>query len=249
MNRPFADVRVIFFDVDDTLYDFNASVRRTLFHLRERFPGVLGRYRDGDLERAYQRANDSLAEDLKLALIERDPFLYRRATWEAFLEGQGGFSAHEATGVASRIADEFGRHRFENLRASAYDGAEDAVRSLATRYRVGAITNGPSALQRGKIEALGYDRVFEPDLVTVSGEFGERKPHASIFESAARRAGVLVEECVMIGDSVECDLPCRALGMKSVLFRGAGKPWDADSCAWPPDAVVETYSELMRLFG
>lgn len=69
-----------------------------------------------------------------------------------------------------------------------------------------------------------YDRGSFPELfdgVVISGDVGMHKPQPEIFVLGAERAGVAVEECVFVDDLREnCD-GAEAVGMTSVLHRGA----------------------------
>jgi epoxide hydrolase-like predicted phosphatase len=69
-----------------------------------------------------------------------------------------------------------------------------------------------------------YDRVMLDELfdgITISGEVGMHKPQPEIFLLAAERAGVAVEQCVLVDDLRENCAGAEAVGMAAILHRGA----------------------------
>ncbi|HWH07984.1 MAG TPA: HAD-IA family hydrolase, partial [Candidatus Thermoplasmatota archaeon] len=150
-------------------------------------------------------------------------------------------------GFARIITEEFQKHRPRHWREAMYPGARDLLLDLKGRVTLGAITNGPAAVQRPKLEALGYRDYFPEELVFVSGEFGVRKPDRRIFLAAAKAAGVPPEACVMVGDAREFDMPSKALGFRTILFCGPREVPDVEKDEWPPDAVATSYDEVRQL--
>lgn len=265
MGASFRAARAVFFDVDDTLYDFAASMEHAFAHLRQVYPDVLGQHEAERVSRAYWGFYHECPEDVKVHLINTDPDLYRRTMWAGAL-ARLGCDADEAAlawlrkahpdilrpfsdpdGFVCVLAKEFERARPEHWRAAMYDGARDLLRELKGTRTLGAITNGPSKVQRPKLEAFDYRAFFPERLVFVSGEFGARKPDPSIFLAAAEAAGVAPDECVMVGDAREFDMPAKAVGFRTVLFDGKKQKPDCSADPYPPDAVVASYAELRRL--
>lgn len=262
----FPGVRAVFFDVDDTLYDFEDSMALAFRHLRKVFPEILGRHGEDRLSEAYWRFYRGYPEAEKLDLISRDPDLFRRTMWAGALVNLGvdrdeallAFTPHQHAGASPNLdaehafvqvlTAEFQRLRHEHWRASMYPGARELIDDLLRAgFVLGAITNGPSAVQRPKLEALSYLEWTEEPRVFVSGEFGVRKPDPSIFRAAARAAGVAPEACLMVGDAREYDMPAKAIGFRTVLFDGKARKPDTSADPFPPDARVQTYAELRRL--
>ena len=66
----------------------------------------------------------------------------------------------------------------DNLRL--YDGVEETLSWLGARFKLGLITNGPTDLQRGKINVLALEDRF--GCISIGGEVGAHKPDPRIFE-------------------------------------------------------------------
>jgi len=254
----------VFFDIDNTLYDFEGSVRKTLGRLAREFPGALSRYAIPDLEVRYWNANASIPQEVRLGLIRADLIAYRRATWLRFFE-QERLPRDET--LAGKLAVAWGRERHAEIRSSMFPGARATIEALQRRFVVGIISNGPSPIQRDKLLAMELASAFEDDLVLISGEFGADKPDPSIFEAAAKRAAVDPRACVMVGDSLENDMPAKRIGYTTVHFTGATLAGPAAAAAhqvwnprpgpspsnlsggetWKPDHVAADYGTLAKL--
>ena len=145
--------------------------------------------------------------------------------------------------------------RFHEERAERFQPFPDAVPTLeALRrrgYRLGLVTNGPSGLQRAKLERSGLAPFFE--AVAISGELGVGKPEAAIFERALEALGVPPERAVMVGNSLERDVRgAQDAGLKAVWVRResledeflASAPLPLPASDVRPDAVIRELREL-----
>ena len=84
-------------------------------------------------------------------------------------------------------------------------GVPELLEALRGRVKIGVVTNGPSARQRGKLESFGI-RPDGLDALAISGEVGAAKPDPAIFRHALARLGVAPERVTMVGDSWENDV-------------------------------------------
>ena len=133
--------------------------------------------------------------------------------------------------VAAAAADWYRKNRFHGLRLFPETEAVFAtVRSAVSAddakaaRPIGIVTNGPTEVQRAKLDLLGIDRLV--DFVLVSEEFGVAKPDPQIFREALRLAGVRPEEAVFVGDSAEFDMAgARAAGIPTVWVNRHQRPW------------------------
>lgn len=244
-DGAFEGVRAVFFDVDDTLYDFEASMRLAFEHLHRAFPDLFSQHKVDELEKAYWSSYRGVPESRKVELINRDPDLFRRTMWAGALTNLAFEGELDAT--AKRLTEEMQRVRPQHWRAAMYVGAAELLGELKTRVALGIITNGPSGVQRPKIEALDHRAFFPGSLVFVSGEFGARKPEPAIFLAAAKAAGAEPHECVMVGDAREFDMPAKAVGFRTILFVAARGAPDVSRDPWKPNAIVASYAEMRRL--
>ena len=93
----------------------------------------------------------------------------------------------------------------------------DALRrARAQGVRTGLISNSMGA---GRYDRSTFPELF--DGVVISGDVGMHKPQPEVFVLGADRAGVAPEECVFVDDLRENCEGAEAVGMTSVLHRGA----------------------------
>jgi putative hydrolase of the HAD superfamily len=120
-------------------------------------------------------------------------------------------------------------------------GAAQTVRHFSAQHRLGILTNGPSDIQRQKLEGAGLTAEFE--CVAISGEMGVGKPAPAAFAEILGRLDVEPHDAVMVGDSWERDIEgAVAAGLPSVWI-ASGRP---PPVAVPPQGVtvIETIEGL-----
>ena len=91
-------------------------------------------------------------------------------------------------------------------------------RARAAGVRTGMISN---SWGRGRYDRSRFGELF--DGVVISGEVGLHKPQAQIFELGAERVGLPPSQCVFVDDLRENCEGAEAVGMISVLHRGAAE--------------------------
>lgn len=98
-------------------------------------------------------------------------------------------------------------------------GASSLLMQLRKRgVKVAIVTNGRSDLQRAVIESLGFDSIV--DAILISGDLGLRKPQREIFDRALGSVGAAPMEAIMVGDDLEADVRgALNVGMTPIAFR------------------------------
>jgi len=98
-----------------------------------------------------------------------------------------------------------------------FDGAIEILTALKQHYALHVITNGFQDVQYFKMRNSGLLPFF--DTVTDSSSVGVKKPDPKIFEHALKVGGVSPHESIMIGDNLEADIEgALATGMHAVHF-------------------------------
>lgn len=265
--RSSEEVRAVFFDIDDTLYDFWKSYHVPLETVRAEWSREFGHLRPEEFRAVYWRAYASIPEEERERLIAEDLARYQATIWERVLALAGSRSADAPT-----MARRCNEVRYGNLKPKP--GARQLLSNLRMRTRLGIVSNGPGELQRWKLKGLGLADLFDATLIFVSGEVGWEKPDPRIFERALRAADAPAQACVMVGDRLDTDLGAKLAGMRFVhLEPGApeqplalpagggglrGKPRARPHETSPvvsllaghrPDATVRSFDELTKFFS
>jgi putative hydrolase of the HAD superfamily len=88
---------------------------------------------------------------------------------------------------------------------------------LASEWRLAIVTNGPAAIQRRKVSALGLASMVDAVVYAAECGTGEGKPAPEPFAIAARKLGLPPSRCVFVGDHPVCDVfGARRAGMRTV---------------------------------
>ncbi len=190
--------RHLFFDLDHTLWDFEANSRQTLAELFEKF-SLKTRGVD-DFERFnahYIGHNDKLWEKYRNGLIKVDELRWKRM-WLTLMEFK----------IADEpLSREMGLVFLDLLptRKILFPYAFEILEYLTDKgYVLHLITNGFEKTQHSKLQNSGLDRFFK--TVITSEASNSLKPHKEIFDYALTRTGAKKEESIMLGDSLEVDI-------------------------------------------
>jgi putative hydrolase of the HAD superfamily len=217
----------VLFDLDDTLHDAAGLEAEMLVHLcaalREELP---------DLDDATFRARFRDGRDALYGRVlsgEWDIPAYRRAHLAVACEpwGEPSEALHER--VLRLRNDQLDRARF-------VEDAVELLRELRGRgVRTALLTNGPSWMQRRKVELLGLED--EIDAIGISEELGAAKPDPAAFAATLELIDTTAGETVMVGDHLDWDVR----GALDAGMRGA--VWiagDDDEREPPPGALRVT---------
>lgn len=155
---------VVAFDLDDTLFrerDYCRSGFRFLCDPdRHMVSGAQPYPPKGELDSLYVRMDRELT-------ARRNPFIPFEEFFRPLVERNGeewNLQAHIDT------------YRSHTPSLTLDENVSETLESLATRgIRMALITDGRSLTQRRKIEALGLEKYFAPEMILISGETGHEK--------------------------------------------------------------------------
>ena len=188
----------LFFDLDHTLWDFEANSRLTLQQLYNSLGLEARGVNDFDLFHSrYSAHNEKLWDRYRKGFIKVDELRWKRM-WHTLLD----FKIGDET-LARTMDVQF----LEGLpsRTLLFPYTIEILNYLTDKgYQLHLITNGFEKVQHSKLENSGLAGYFR-EVITSEGS-NSLKPHKEIFEYAFQRAGALPAESIMIGDSIEADI-------------------------------------------
>ena len=200
---------VLLCDADDTLFDFHQAEANAFSIACE----AAGFCATPELLALYSQINDSLWKLLEKGGITQSVLRVRR--FEQFLAAVGKDCSSEA--IADTYAEALGRQNVP------LPGALEAVRRWSAILPVVIVTNGISAIQRGRM-ALSPIRKHIAGMI-VSEEVGAAKPDPRMLHMGMEVAGVGdVRRAMVLGDSLTSDMQGAVnAGIDACWFNPRGK--------------------------
>jgi putative hydrolase of the HAD superfamily len=188
----------LFFDLDHTLWDFEANSRQTLLELYTGMDLEARGIKDFDaFHMNYLQHNEKLWERYRNGYIKVDELRWKRM-WLTLLDFK---IADEA------LSREMGVQFLDLLptRKILFPYAKEILAYLANKnYRLHLITNGFEKTQHSKLQNAELTHFFR-EVITSEGS-NSLKPHKEIFEYALAKTKASLPESIMIGDSIEVDI-------------------------------------------
>jgi YjjG family noncanonical pyrimidine nucleotidase len=210
MSNRGSRYRWLLFDADGTLFDYDRAERRAL---EQALAQVGISFEAGHLA-AYRQINESLWHRVEKGEIK--PSMVKVRRFELLLEAIG--AVQSATALSAGYLE---------CLANCSELVEDAaavLRSLHQKYRIAILTNGLTAVQRGRL-GRSVIRHHVSDMI-ISEEIGAAKPAKEFFDTAFARLGNPPKgEVLMIGDSWSSDIQGAVqYGIGACWYNPAGKP-------------------------
>lgn len=206
------EITDIFFDLDDTLWDFKKNSELTFEHIlnKNRLTVSLREFMA-----IYRPINEKYWKLYRENQIKKSELRFLRLA-DAF-EGLGIQVENE---MILQLADDFILHLsdFNHLIPESVE----ILNYLFPKYRLHILTNGFSEIQIKKMHNAQVHQYFK--TMTASDEFETKKPDPKIFSRAVERAGATIQNSIMIGDNFEADvLGAQNFGMKAIYYNPENK--------------------------
>ena len=222
-------IKIVLWDVDGTLLDFNAAERAAIRSLFSEFG--LGECTDAMLAR-YSAVNAGFWQRLERGELTKPQILTGR--FEQFFREYG-----IDTGIVNEFNDRYQLKLGDTI--VFRDDSPDIVRSLKGRVKQYAVSNGTIAAQTKKLDRSGLGALM--DGVFLSEELGAEKPSRVFFEKvfAEIRPGDL-SEVLIVGDSLTSDiLGGMNAGIRTCWYDPEGEPLPEE---YRPDYVIADLHEV-----
>lgn len=204
----------LFFDLDNTLFDFSASEKIVLEQLYQEKLENSDFLDFADFVEHYDKINERLWADYRAHKITKDTVKYGRFR-ETLL--QKGIDDED---LARYMGDTFVINCTEN--DTLVDGARELIEALSSKYHLHIVSNGFVEAQYRKLEITGLRSYFEG--ITLSEEIKTQKPNSRFFQHAFKNVNARKRESLVIGDSWESDIVGAInFGVDAVYFAYDGK--------------------------
>jgi putative hydrolase of the HAD superfamily len=199
----------IFFDLDRTLWDFDANSREALheiFHVLK-----LDQYFSSTSEFVdiYHQHNAKLWEDYRHGKLNK----------KALRSLRFDLTLRDVRVNDPELAMTIGEHylRLSTEKTLVFPFAFEILDYLFPKYPLYILTNGFRDTQFNKLKNTGLGNYFTH--VFTSETIGFNKPHPEIFQWAINSVNARKKECIMVGDDFEVDiLGAKSYGIDQVFF-------------------------------
>jgi putative hydrolase of the HAD superfamily len=227
----------LFFDLDHTLWDFEANSRKTLADIYQDLSLQERGVHDFDLfHKNYLVHNDKLWARYRNGYMKGEELRWKRM-WLTLLDFKIG-DEKLARDMGTRFMDLL---PFRNI---LFPYAVEILEYLTNKgYKLHLITNGFEKTQVNKLQNSNIHHFFN-EVITSEGS-NSLKPRKEIFDYAFLRAGALPDHSIMIGDSLEVDIQGGInAGMDQVFVNHI----NADMEGFKPTYTVYSLKELEAIF-
>lgn len=223
------NLRVICFDLDDTLWNLAPVIERAeqlLYQwLGDRYPRVTAAYSPADLSRLRMLAVSRWPE------YQHDLSELRLRTLRQIADATG-YDEEMVTGAYAVFFD-------ARNDVQLYDDVVPVLQQLSATHKLIALSNGNADLQH-----IGIAEFF--DSVYSARDLGVAKPDARFFLSAAERCNLRPQQMLHVGDHPENDIAAaRYTGMKTVWLNRAGAEWPLPDTR--PHFEIKNLNQLQQL--
>lgn len=227
-------IKAVIFDIDGTLYDWEASIDRAL---RDVLPEVPTAYRNGLTNRMRQALAD-------YALVVRDGLVVDRKYWLLMVDPVPPWRA-ALPDADSELAQRVAQRYQSLLDAVPFADASPALEALRAEYALGVLSNSPRSEET--LTRLKFRHYF--DAVVAASE-PWRKPHPEAFRRACRALGIAPSEAVYVGDSLSNDVEgALGAGLIPVWVDRYGDDYDLPEGAWRITSLEGLPDLLAELTG
>ncbi|HEX7458465.1 MAG TPA: YjjG family noncanonical pyrimidine nucleotidase [Ginsengibacter sp.] len=190
--------RHLFFDLDHTLWDFDANAKESLaeiyifFELEAKFVSPFHLFYT-----TYLKHNSILWDRFEKGYITSEELKWKRM-WRTLIDFRVG---------DEKMAKEMSAKFLEILptKKKVFDYTFEILDYLTEKkYSLHLITNGFEKTQWSKLNNSELAKYFTH--VITSETSNSMKPQKEIFEYALKKINSTVEECIMIGDNLNADI-------------------------------------------
>jgi len=200
----------IFFDLDHTLWDYDANAAASLTELAVHFQ--LDRLPSFSVEQfinTFFEVNFELWDLYNEHVIQRKDIRERR--FPMIFRRMG----YQFSDVPKTLEEDY--VSLCPTKPNTFPNALEVLDYLKDKYKMHIITNGFNGIQETKLKSAGIRSHF--DVIVTSESANQRKPSPDIFHLALEWAEARVEESMMIGDNLNSDIKgAQSVGMDHVWF-------------------------------
>ncbi|MFQ5825076.1 MAG: YjjG family noncanonical pyrimidine nucleotidase [bacterium] len=228
------NIKTIFFDLDNTLFDHTRAEQTALKILLNTFPETFSSVNEEEFFRVYDKNNTIVWKKLSEGKISSQELKVLR--FQMTLNDLNIFTEN---------VEELSKYYLGLYTKQSFVSPHlnDTLNYLKPKYYLGILSNGFANIQESKLTNLELDSYFRYKIF--SGDVGAMKPCSKIFYEAMNIAKSQANEIAYVGDSYEDDIKgAKAVGWKAIFYNPLSKPTNDDLA----DVEITDLLELTQIF-
>ncbi len=221
----------IFFDLDRTLWDFEANSEEVLQDMFNKFDiTTLACIDSQEFIDNYREINHGLWAKYRVGEITKE-FL----STERFHATMRLFEVDDFE-MAKKMGEFYVKE--SPYKKQLFPGTIELLEKLYNKYELHLITNGFAEVQYIKLEQSNLKKYFKK--IIVSEETNWKKPSPEIFHYAMQQAGATKENSIMIGDDLKADIKgASEVGMDQIWVN-----FDSTYAGFKPTYTVDSLTKI-----
>lgn len=185
----------IFFDLDRTLWDFEANSKETFNEIfyKHNLDSLCS---FSDFHKEYRKINDQLWAQYRLGKITKE-----NLSWQRFYQTMEAFGKKDEK-TAKLMSDDY--ITISPTKTKMFPYVHEVLDYLSKKYTLHIVTNGFKEVQYKKINNSNIANYFT--MIFTSEEVGCNKPNPDFFSFVLNETGAKDYESIVIGDDLEVDI-------------------------------------------
>ena len=226
-------IKGILFDLDDTLYDYNALNRNAVSALTAYSCEKLQVSKE-TFEKAFSHGRQETKKGIDTLAAAHNRMIYMQKTLE--------YLQINPFAYALEMYDVYWNYMLENM--CLFKGAEELLCYLKNKgVQLAICTDLTTHIQHRKVRKLGLDQYI--NVIVTSEEVGVEKPNIKMFLTVLDKLKMSPDEVLYVGDSYERDMVgAKKCGMRTYWYNPEGKKIEKINMV---DKEFKDYAMLRRL--
>lgn len=225
-----SEIKLITFDLDDTLWDGT----EVILHAEKAQQAWLNE----NVPHISEQLSQEAMRHRKIAFARENKDILHRVTTVRTQFLTHLFNEFDVVNPERKAQECFDVFYDARQNVKLFEGMEETLEALSKIYRIGALTNGNSDLNM-----IGIDHLFE--FIFSAEDFPAAKPEPHMFDAALAHTQLSPEQCLHVGDHPNHDMfGAYQAGWKTCWLQDGQRNWNNDFDA---DLVITSVNELRSL--
>ncbi len=230
--------KAILFDLDDTLYDYESTHKKSMNEVYTFLKKEIGMSRKKFIE-LFDQSKEEIKMELSGTASSHNRVLY----FQRLIE-----KTHKT--LEAKIIKKLYRTYWDYFikEMKIFPGVLDTLKELKKRdLKIILVSDMTTYVQLRKIIKLKINKYI--DYLVTSEETGSEKPHSAMFLVALKKANCLPGEAIMIGDNRNKDIAgANSVGMDTIWVNSS-KSIPKEKGYKKPDYLINKIPEVLKILN